>query len=81
MEAAAQSSRILKVEEHSVLGVLGGAVAEVLAGEGLPFNLNPPRHLRRVQPDRAAYPSLSAKAAREELRFACHEALKATFLS
>lgn len=39
LEAAAQSPRILTVEEHNVLGGLGGAVAEVLSSEGLPVKL------------------------------------------
>jgi transketolase len=37
--AASQSPLILTVEEHNVLGGLGGAVAEVVAGEGLPVKV------------------------------------------
>lgn len=36
LEAAVRSGQLLTVEEHSVLGGLGGAVAEVVSSEGLP---------------------------------------------
>lgn len=39
LEAANRCPKILTVEEHNVLGGLGGAVAEVLADEGLPVRL------------------------------------------
>jgi transketolase len=45
---------LLTVEEHNVLGGLGGAVAEVLADLGGAPRLDAPRHHGRVQPDRAA---------------------------
>lgn len=59
LAAAARSSAILTVEEHNVLGGLGGAVAEVVAQEGLPTRvwrhgildeyalIGPPTHLYR----------------------------------
>jgi len=39
LEAAASTRTILTVEEHNVLGGLGGAVAEVIAEEGLPVKV------------------------------------------
>jgi transketolase len=57
--AAARSARLMTVEEHNVLGGLGGAVAEVLADSGTPVPLRrhgmrdeyaligPPTHLYR----------------------------------
>lgn len=39
LNAAAGCRRILTVEEHNVLGGLGGAVAEVLSDEGIPVRL------------------------------------------
>src|SRR5262249_51587656 len=39
LEAAAGTCTILTVEEHNVLGGLGGAVAEVIAEEGLPVRV------------------------------------------
>jgi transketolase len=39
LNAAAGCPRILTVEEHNVLGGLGGAVAEVLSDEGMPVRL------------------------------------------
>ncbi|CAH2408087.1 transketolase family protein [Mesorhizobium escarrei] len=39
LEAATNARMVLTVEEHNVLGGLGGAVAEVIAGEGLPVKL------------------------------------------
>jgi transketolase len=39
LDAAAGTRLILTVEEHNVLGGLGGAVAEVIAGEGLPVRV------------------------------------------
>lgn len=57
--AAERSGRLVTVEEHTVLGGLGGAVAEVLADEGVPARLTrhgirdeysliaPPTHLYR----------------------------------
>ena len=63
--AAARRTRVLMtVEEHNVLGGLGGAVAEVLADAGCRRALRAPRHRRRIQPDRAADPSLSPLPAR-----------------
>ena len=59
LTAAASSSRIMTVEEHNVLGGLGGAVAEVLSenGVGVPLHrhgirdtfviVGPPTHLYR----------------------------------
>ncbi|MGC1576423.1 MAG: transketolase C-terminal domain-containing protein [Beijerinckiaceae bacterium] len=59
LEAAARSGLLLTVEEHNVIGGLGGAVAEILAEAGIParlirhgikdeFNLvAPPTHLYR----------------------------------
>lgn len=35
LQAAAESEQLMTVEEHNVLGGLGGAVAEVLAGAGI----------------------------------------------
>ncbi|GHE78879.1 transketolase [Amycolatopsis deserti] len=58
-KAAARSGVILTVEEHSILGGLGGAVAEVVAEQGLPARvvrhglrdeyalIGPPTHLYR----------------------------------
>ena len=40
LEAATSARIVLTVEEHNVLGGLGGAVAEVIAGEGLPVKLH-----------------------------------------
>jgi len=57
LEAAGASARVMTVEEHSVIGGLGGAVAEVLAdaGAGVPLHrhgipdlyslIGPPTHL------------------------------------
>jgi transketolase len=39
LAAAARSRRLLTVEEHNVIGGLGGAVAEVLADAGVPARL------------------------------------------
>lgn len=39
LAAASRSKKLLTVEEHNVLGGLGGAVAEVLSAEGLPTKL------------------------------------------
>jgi len=39
LEAAGGTKTILTVEEHNVLGGLGGAVAEVIAEEGMPVKL------------------------------------------
>ena len=59
LEAAARSERLMTVEEHSIIGGLGGAVAEVLAtaGAGTPLHrhgirdeyalIGPPTHLYR----------------------------------
>jgi transketolase len=59
LEAARRSRRILTVEEHNIIGGLGGAVAEVLAEAGAPARLirhgipddysliAPPTHLYR----------------------------------
>jgi transketolase len=59
LEAAHRSRTLLTVEEHNVIGGLGGAVAEILAESGLPVRLRrhgindeysliaPPTHLYR----------------------------------
>jgi transketolase len=59
LEAAARSGRLMTVEEHSVLGGLGGAVAEVVTSAGIPVTVHrhgirdsysligPPTHLYR----------------------------------
>jgi transketolase len=74
--AAAQRSRlILTVEEHNVLGGLGGAVAEVLAEAGVPARLvrhgihdeysliAPPTHLyRHYRLDAAGIEAVAAEA-------------------
>jgi transketolase len=39
LEAAKATRLILTVEEHNILGGLGGAVAEVVAGEGIPVRV------------------------------------------
>lgn len=51
-KAAKETGRVITVEEHSVIGGLGGAVAEVLGERGYPFVLRrigvPDKHIKHV---------------------------------